>query len=182
MAVLTKSALIARGIIKAGRKGQSIDLNTEFDEITRNITKEYAIWIPLPKIGTVILNQSSMAMPSNFRSRDYFIMDTGTGGPPISMRWKDPLLYFRYIKTITSTESNRPRVYTVQKNHSRLYFYPPADQTYYYELSYAAIHPKAGLTLAFTSGGTYEIKVGDTISGATSGVTSIVDYVYLAAG
>ena len=182
MAVLTRSALIARGIIKAGRKGQSIDLNTEFDEITRNITAEYGIWIPLPRLGTVIANQSSMTMPSDFRSRDYFIMDTGAGGSPITMAWKDPLLYFRYIKTLTSAESNRPRVYTVQKNHGKLYFYPPADVTYSYELSYAAIHPKAGLTLAFTSGGTYEIKAGDTITGVTSTKPAIVDYVHVTSG
>jgi len=182
MAVLTRSALIARGVVKAGRKGQSIDLTIEFDEILRNITKEYGIWIPLPRLGTVILDQSSMVMPSDFRSRDYFIMDTGTGGSPITMRWKDPLLYFQYIKTLTSAESNRPRIYTVQKNHNRLYFYPPADQSYNYELSYSAIHPKVGLTLAFTSGGTYEIKVGDTITGATSAKTAVVDYVHVTSG
>lgn len=182
MAILTRSASIARGIIKAGRKGQSIDLTIEFDDILRDITKNYPIWIPLPQIGTVIANQSSMSMPPDFRSRDYFIMDTGTGGSPISMVWKDPLLYFGYIKTLTSAESNRPRIYTVQKNHNRLYFYPPADVTYSYELSYSAIHPKVGLTLAFTSGGVHEVVVGDTIVGATSTKTAVVDYIHLTSG
>lgn len=184
MSVLTRSELIARGVIKAGRKGQAITLTNEFDEILRDITKQYPIWIPWPHKGTVILNQSTLIMPPDWRSQDYFIMDTGTSGSPIAMGWRDPYQYFKYTKTLASLETSRPRIYTVQKNHSLISFYPPADQSYTYELSYASIHPKAGIALNFTSGGgtNKDIDPGDTITGETSAATGVVRYVLLTSG
>lgn len=180
MASLTRTQLIARGLVKAARKGQATDLTIEFDEILRDITKQQPVWIPLPKAGSIVLNQETLDMPSDFRSRDYFIMDTD--GSPITLSWREPYVYFKYVRTLASSEPGKPRIYTVQKNHKKVYFYPPADQTYDYEVSYAAIHPKAGISINFTSGGAYEIVPGNTITGVTSTATGVVRYVHLTNG
>ncbi len=176
---MIRSVLIARGIAKAGRKGQNIDLTQEFNELLRDITKDYPCWIPLPKLGSFAATQDKMDMPGDFRSRDYFIIP---GYPHLA--WREPLQYFRYVRSLNSDSSGRPLIYTVQKNHKKIYLYPPADQIYTYELSYAAIHPRASKTLNFTSGGgtNKEIKVGDTVTGETSGATAVVEYVYLSSG
>ncbi|MDD1778586.1 MAG: hypothetical protein LUQ65_10505 [Candidatus Helarchaeota archaeon] len=97
------------------------------------------------------------------------------------MGWIEPEEYFRNIKIFTDTASN-PQEFTVAKDEKRLYLWnKPSAATLSY-LYYAAIHPKVEKSLAFTSGGTYEIKRGDTVTGHTSAKTMLVNFVRVTSG
>jgi hypothetical protein len=65
--------------------------------------------------------------------------------------------------------SKNPRDILLQNNH--------ATATVYVDLS-----ASAGFSLSYTSGGTTEIEVGDTITGATSAATGVVLSITLASG
>lgn len=173
--MMTRSEIIDEARFRAGRKAQAIPLANAFNFITRKITVDYPILRNICRPITTVASQSWIALPSDYRSWEQFFYST------YELDWIEPEEYFRNIRVFTDTAST-PQKFTIAEDESRIYLWnKPGAVTpcYFY---YSAVHPKVDKTLAFTSGGTYEIKVGDTVTGEASGKTMLVKFVRVTSG
>jgi len=175
MATTTRANLIAEAIVMAGRKGQPVPLTTQFDFILKDMSRRYPILRNVCHPFTTVASQSWVALPTDYRSWEQCFYDDD------ELDWFEPEIYFNWIRTETDTAAT-PSKFTIAKDENRIYLWPkPSAATASY-LYYAAIHPKVEKTLVFTSGGTYQVKVGDTVTGATSTKTMVVNFVRVTSG
>ncbi len=178
MAVLTRAQIVADAKKRAGRKSQSIDstaLGITFNSILQKMTEDFPLLRNICHPFTTVASQSWVALPSDYRSWEQCFYDDDELG------WMEPEEYFYLIRAQTDT-AGTPSEFTIAEDEGRLYLWhkpSAATVSYFY---YAAIHPKVEKTLAFTSGGTYEVKRGDTVTGATSAKTMVVNFVRVTSG
>ena len=167
---MTRSEIIAEARSRAGRQGQEISLTNAFDFILRQCTRDYPTLKNICHPFTTVANQSFVALPSDYRSWDEQQCFYGT----YELDWIELAEYFRNLRLFTDTAAT-PSQFTIAEDESRLYLWnKPSVATASY-LYYAAVHPKVEKSLSFTSGGTYEIKRGDTVTlGAASMIVSFV--------
>jgi hypothetical protein len=173
--MMTRSEIIAEARFRAGRKGQAISLNNAFDFITRKITVDYPVLRNICRPLTTVASQSWVVLPSDYRSWEQFFYST------YELGWIEPEEYFRSLRIFTDTAST-PQEFTIAEDESRIYLWNKpnaASACYFY---YSAVHPKVDKSHAFTSGGTYEIKVGDTVTGETGAATMLVKFVRVTSG
>ena len=175
MTALTRTQIITQAIIRAGRRAQGVDLTYAFDEILQKITRDYPLLRNIPHPFTTVASQSWVALPSDYRSWEQCFYST------YELEWVDLEDYQNLIQTDTDT-AGTPSEFTIAEDESRLYLYHKPSAATAGKLMYSAIHPKTEKTLSFTSGGTYEIKKGDTVTGATSGKTMLVNFVRVTSG
>lgn len=175
MSVMTRTAIIAEARTRAGRKGQAIGLTNAFNFILQKITRDYPVLKNICHPFTTVASQAYVTLPSDYRSWEQCYYDT------YELEWIEPEEYQYNIRILTDTAST-PCEFTVLKDERKIYFWnkPSADKAGY--LYYSAIHPKANSSLAFTSGGTYEIRQGDTITGHDSAATLVVSFVRVTSG
>lgn len=175
MTTMTRVNIIADAITLAGRKGQAVSLTNQFDFILKDMSRRYPILRNVCHYFTTVASQGWVALPTDYRSWEQCFYGDD------ELNWFEPEIYFNWIRSETDTAST-PSRFTVAKDENRLYLWPKpsaATASYFY---YAAIHPKVEKTLAFTSGGTYQIKVGDTVTGHTSTKTMVVNFVRVSSG
>jgi len=172
---MTRSAIIAEARIRAGRKAQTISLDNAFDDILKKMTTDYPLLRNICHPFTTVASQAWVALPSDYRSYEQCFYDDD------ELIWMEPEEYFNWIRSETDTAST-PSRFTIVKDESRLYLWPKPNAATAGYLYYAAIHPKMEKTVPFTSGGTYEIKRGDTITGHTSSKTMVVNFIRLTGG
>ena len=91
MSASQRSVLIAAGIKKAGRSGQSITLTTEFDEILRDMTERYNI-LAKSDTGTTTADTAYITMPTDYSDRRFMTVDS------YEMIWVDPDDYLKWSK------------------------------------------------------------------------------------
>ncbi|RPI56283.1 MAG: hypothetical protein EHM49_00710 [Deltaproteobacteria bacterium] len=177
MSIMTRSEIIAEARFRAGRKAQEISVTNAFDFILEQCTRDYPILKNICHPFTTVANQSFAVLPSDWRSWEgqQCFYDT------YELGWMEPEEYFRDLRVFTDTAS-RPSKFTIVEDESRLYFWNKPSEAKASYLYYAAIHPKVDRSLSFTSGGTYEIKRGDTVTGATGGGTMLVSFVRVTSG
>jgi hypothetical protein len=175
MTTLTRSAIITEAIVRAGRKAQGIPLTIAFDDILRKMSIDYPLLKNIYHPFTTVDGQSWVALPWDYRSREQCYYDD------YELTWIEPVDYFYFLRTGNTSEAD-PNYYTIVKDEHRIYFWstPGSAKTGY--LYYASIHPKVEKTLAFTSGGTYQIKYGDVVTGVTSAKTMTVNFVRVTSG
>lgn len=175
MATMVRSAIIAEAIIRAERKGQAISLINAFNFILKKITRDYPVLRNILYSFTTVASQAFVTLPSDYRSWEQCFYDT------YELDWMEPEDYAYWIRVFTDTAST-PTKYTIFKDERKLYLYNKPDVAKSGYLYYAALHPNADSSLAFTSGGTYEIKQGDTVLGHTSNATLVVSFVRVTSG
>ena len=177
MSSLTRTELIDEARILAGRMGQQIVLTKQFDFILKDITRRYPVLKNIDHPFTTVDEQAWIALPSDYRpweGQQCFYGDD-------ELCWLEPEDYFRNVRMFTDTPST-PQEFTVSIDENRLYFWDKPDAATIGHLYYAAIHPKANKSLAFTSGGTTEIVRGNTVTGATGAATMVVGFVRVTSG
>ena len=113
MSASQRSVLIAAGIKKAGRSGQSITLTTEFDEILRDMTERYNI-LAKSDTGTTTADTAYITMPTDYSDRRFMTVDS------YEMIWMDPDDYLKWSKTNTDVAA-LPVRYTVFREDSKIY-------------------------------------------------------------
>jgi len=176
MSIQTRSEIIAEARTRAARKGQSISLVNAFNSILEKMTRDYPLLRNVCHPFTTVASQSWIALPKDYRSWEQCFYST------YELDWMEPEDYFYEINVGTDTAGAVPSHYTIAKDEKRIYLWnkPSAIGTGYFY--YAALHPKVEKTLIFTSGGTYEIKRGDTVTGNTSTQTMVVNFVRVTSG
>jgi len=171
--VTVRSALITEAIGRVGRKGQSLSLTGAFDVITRDITMQAPIFFNTMECYTPATTYNYITLPDDFRNRDTLIINE------TEMKYVEPNNFHRYYQTrdvsdvVAGNQSSAPMWYTIDKRLGRILLWPMPDAAYYVFFRYAALHPKAGCQLEFTSGGPEIPLVGETVvKGAASGTLS----------
>jgi hypothetical protein len=172
---MTRAEIIAEARTRAGRKGQDVSLTNAFNFVLKKMTEEYPLLRNVCHIFTTVASQTWVPLPVDYRSWEQCFYTS------YELDWIEPEVYFREIRMLSDT-AGTPDEYTVAKDENRIYLLPKPSAIgtgYFY---YAAIHPSVEKTLAFTSGGIYEIKRGDIITGATSSKTMVVNFVRVTSG
>jgi hypothetical protein len=171
---MTRLELIteAKGI--AGVEVTPVFLNHQYDWVLTHITSKLPLIHGQQLTGTLSVDSNYIVLPPNFSFPELFKVDGNEIDYVEPEEWRSD-----YDE---SDSSGGPSVWTVIKTDRKLYFHVPADSADEYIFYYAAIHPLAGRTFTFTSGGTYEIKPGNTITGATSAKTAYVEFVKTTSG
>ena len=133
MSASQRSVLIAAGIKKAGRSGQSITLTTEFDEILRDMTERYNI-LAKSDTGTTTADTAYITMPTDYSDRRFMTVDS------YEMIWVDPDDYLKWSKTNTDVAA-LPVRYTVVREDSKIYLQNKPSGAWTYYFYYWGIHP-----------------------------------------
>jgi hypothetical protein len=133
MSASQRSTLIAAGIKKAGRSGQTITLTTEFDEILRDMTERYNI-LAKSDTGTTTADISYLTMPADYSDRRFMTVDT------YELTWLDPDDYLKWLRTNTDIASI-PNWYTVVKEDGYIYMKNKPSGAWTYYFYYWGIHP-----------------------------------------
>jgi hypothetical protein len=175
MSILTRTEIIAEARTRAGRKGQSVPLTIAFNSILQKMTRDYPLLRNICHPFTTVASKSFVALPIDYRSWEQCFYST------YELDWIEPEDYLYEIRIGTDTAAV-PSKFTIIKDERRLYFWSKPSAAVAGYLYYSAIHPKAEKTLLFTSGGTYEVKPTDTVTGVTSAKTMVVNFVRLTSG
>jgi hypothetical protein len=171
MATTARSVLIANAITDIGRKGQSITLTTQFDHVTEDMSTKHPLLKHATLSGDVASGRNYITIRSDYRSRENLKL-AGVG-----LTWCEPEIF----DTLTNTNGTA-LIYTVKKEDSKIYLLPTPSADIAYVFTYTRIHPKAGKTLTFTSGGTYSTKVDDIVIGDDSAAYGTVTDVIVTSG
>jgi hypothetical protein len=171
--VQVRSALVLEAIGRVGRKGQSLALTNAFDFITKDITVRGPFLFNTLETYTPDATYNYIVLPDDYRNRDAMIVGERELG------YVEPNSFHRYYQSsdvseiVAGNQSGQPNWYTVDKRRGKIYFWPMPDDDYYVYFRYGSLHPKAGYSLTFTSGGPEIPLVGEAIvQGAASGTIS----------
>ena len=175
MSIMTRSEIIAEVRTRAGRKGQAIGLTNAFDFILQKITRDYPVLRNICHSFTTVASQAYVTLPSDYRSWEQCYYGA------YELEWIEPEEYQYNVRMLTDT-AGTPSQFTVLKDERKLYFWNKPSGAVVGYFYYSALHPKVDRVLSFTSGGTYEIKQGDTVTGHTSSATMVVSFVRVTSG
>lgn len=175
MAITTRANIIAAARRLAGRQGDILfDLDRQYDEVIQGISRDYPL-LRTVKTGSTVEDQEYIPLPLDASEKRFLIVNQDVMG------WSGPDQILAYVNTNTLV-SGLPNQYSLVLQENRIYIIPPPDDTYTYYFAYTRIHPRAGKSLAYTSGGTHEIIIGDTVTGSIGGATGYVEDVILTSG
>ncbi len=174
MGIMSRIEIITEAKNMIGPSATPISLVREYDWVLREITSQFPIIRNQQKTGSVVANQNYLILPPNFAFKELFKI----GGNEIDYvepeDWRE-----NYDE---DDASGTPSIWTVIRTDKKLYMHASPSTALAYILYYTATHPPSGRSIAFTSGGTYEIKPGVTVTGATSTATGVVDSMTLTSG
>lgn len=146
MAQLKRSEIIALAKKWAGRKSQSLDLDDEFDFVTRDMSIQKPL-LRTTEEGVLVADQNYIALPSDYRSQDIFV--TISGYPTafkIGDNWLPFLKSQAEFHELDDTMYGTPVLYAIMEDPGihKIYFYPFLEtDTPAYKFLYFKIHPKA---------------------------------------
>lgn len=172
--VMTRLEIINEAKEIAGVISETLYLNRQYDWILKEITQKYPLIRNQQKTGETVADQNYIVLPPNFSFPELFKI---SGNEIDYLEPED--LRRNYDE---SDSSGIPSIWTTLKPDGKLYMHVPPSSALDYILYYSASHPKAGRFSTFTSGGTYEVKPGVTVTGATSGATAVVAFVSVTSG
>ena len=178
---LSRIEIVVRAKQRAGLLSTPLNLNQEFDELLVDISGRYYVLRNQLLSGTTVDEQAyqSEAFPPNY------MLDHGNermycdGNLLTRLELEE---YFYNLNTSDEVVPGSPSKYAIDIDNSKVYFWTTPDDTYAYQFYHTISHPKSGRTIAFTSGGTYEIRPGVTVTGGTSAATGAVIFVKLTSG
>lgn len=151
-----------------------LNLVRQYDWTLKEITSRYKLIRNQQKTGTLVASQNYVILPPNFAFPELLKING------YEIDYIEPEDWRKEYDEDDSAAT--PSIWTVIKSDKKFYMHVPPSTAWDYILYYVATHPKAGRARAFTSGGTYEIKPGVTVTGATGGATAIVSFVDLTSG
>jgi len=146
VAQLKRSEIITLGKKWAGRKSQTLDLNDEFDFVTRDMSIKYPL-LRAVQTGSLTADQNYIALPGDYRSQDIFI--TASGYPTafkVGDNWLPFLKSQAEFYELDLTMYGTPVLYAIMEDPGlhKIYFYPyPETDTPAYKFLYFKLHPKA---------------------------------------
>ena len=172
--VMTRIEIINESKEMLAPAAVSLRLTNQYDWVLKEITSRFPLLRNQQKKGTLTVSQNYIILPPNFAFPELFKVDGS------EVTYVEPEEWVSDYDE--SDDDGTPTIWTTLKPGNKLYMHVPPSTAWDYILYYTGVHPKAGRTLAYTSGGTYEIKSGVTITGATSSATGVVDFITLTSG
>ena len=146
MAQLKRSEIITLAVKWAGRKAQALDLDDEFDFVTRDMSLRYPL-LRTSDTGSLTADQNYISTPSDYRSQDLFITSGGyPSGFKVDTDWLPFLESSAEFNELDATMYGTPVLYMVQADLAtkKIYFYPYLEtDTPAYVFLYYKIHAKA---------------------------------------